>query len=78
MGQLADCQLERDTFRDKVEDLEAVNVMLLEALEWFSNRFHTNAEVAKSWAGSCSMSGAEWQDWEVRLRAAIQRAKEGK
>ena len=55
--------------------LRAVNAKLLEALEWFSNRFHTNAEVAKQWAGSCSMSAAEWQDWEVRAHAVIEEAR---
>ncbi len=48
---------------------------LIETLEWFSSRFHTNSEVAKQWAGSCSMSTAEWQDWEVRAGAAIESAK---
>ena len=64
-----------DRFAATIDRLRAVNAKLVEELEWFSNRFHTNAEVAKQWAGSCSMSTAEWRDWEVRAREAIKEAR---
>ena len=67
--------IDRDNWQRDADRLRAVNAKLLEALEWFSNRFHTNAEVAKQWAGSCSMSAAEWQDWEVRAHAVIEEAR---
>ncbi len=64
-----------ETLKTSNDRLRAVNAKLVEELEWFSNRFHTNAEVAKQWAGSCSMSTAEWRDWEVRAREAIEEAR---
>ena len=57
--------------RTQLAEAERRIERLTETLEWFANRFHTNNEVAKQWAGSCSMSAAEWQDWEERARIAI-------